>query len=407
MIRVAHVITQYSSVVSILLTKLRRLAACRELAVAVISSPPPAGDSWPAPPVRHLGIPMTRRIDPAGDCRSIRLLRRVLRDERFDVVHTHTAKAGFIGAVAARWAGVPLVVHTCHGLPFYAGQPRFHYHLYRSLEKLACRCRDHVFSQNRRDMEDCIRLMGSKDRVSYEGNGVDAAWVRDTAREHLERARRDYPPGDLKLAMVSRLEPVKRVGDFLAVCQVLLRRGLRVSAVVAGEGPMQRKLESELLARGLAGHVRLTGWAPHAVSLLAIADIVVLTSEKEGIPRALMEAMALGKPVVATDVPGTQELVADGATGVLTPLGRPDVMADAIAALAADPAKRAAMGQAGFDRVCAEFNDCRIADRWRDFYISRLGTRPGRCAATDAGSSSRRFDARAEACPTEPPETGN
>ncbi len=378
MIRVAHVVTAYSSAVTILAHKLAALDRYPDLNVTVITSPRPTGMHLPDPPVRHLTIPMLRSINPPTDLRSTRLLSRTLARERFDVVHSHTSKAGIIATLAARYARVPLIVHTHHGLPYYEGQSFARYHTYRLIEVVACRFRHHLFSQNRRDLAACVALMGDAEKVSYEGNGVDPEFVRKAADGELARAESDFPGPGLRVALVSRLEPVKRVAAFLEVCSLLQRRGLDVTAVIAGDGPLRPALEEEIAASGLRERVRLLGWAPHAPSLLAACDVAVLTSEKEGIPRALIEAMALGKPIVATDVPGTQELVVDGETGFLTPLGNVAAMADKIADLATDTDLRHRLGQAGQDRVQEHFNDLKIAEFLHDFYVREHERRRGR-----------------------------
>jgi glycosyltransferase involved in cell wall biosynthesis len=385
MMKVAHIITLYRSAVCLLQPKLLALDAYNDLELTVITAPPAGDSELPPLGLRHLSIPMVRPIRPLADLRSVRWLYRILRRERFDVVHTHSAKAGMVGTLAAWLARVPLIVHTYHGLPFYEGQRRFPFHFYRWLEQFACRFRHHVLSQNRRDMAGCAKLMGTAHKVSYEGNGVDAVAVRKAAEAYGERGEADFPPGKLRIALVSRLEPVKRVGDLLQACALLVARGVDVSAVVAGCGPLEPALRREVRDRGLADRVRLVGWAPHAPSLMAAGDVVALTSEKEGMPRSLIEAMALGKPVVATDVLGTQELVVDGETGFLTPLGDPAALAERISLLGSDPQLRARFGQAAVQRVAKEFDDVKIAEFLRGFYLekSRGRIRPGAtCSVT-------------------------
>lgn len=373
MIRVAHVITIYRGAVGILESKLVALDACGDLDVTVITAPPPEYPELPAARVRQISIPMVRPIRPWADLRSIWALYRILRKERFDIVHTHSSKAGIVGALAAWPARVPIIYHTYHGLPFFEGQNRVAHFVYRLLEWLACRLRDEVFSQNRRDMPACVRLMGDERRVHFEGNGVDPDEVRRRAEQDRERADADYPAGKFRLLLVSRLESVKRVGDFLAACEILVREGVDVSAVVAGYGPLKEALEREIDERGLRERVRLLGWVPHVAALLAASDVVLLTSEKEGIPRSLIEAMALNKPVVATDVLGTQELVVDGETGYLTPLGDTQALVERMRRLAQDAELRARFGRAGAARVEEHFHDGKIAAFLHEKYRQAVG----------------------------------
>ncbi|MEE9295018.1 MAG: glycosyltransferase family 4 protein [Phycisphaerae bacterium] len=369
MIKVGHVVTSYSSAVTILKRKLAALNAYDDLDVVIITGPVPERLNLSPPPVRHLVAPLVRPISPVADLKCVWALKNLFRREEIDIVHTHTSKAGVVGAIAARLARVPLVLHTYHGLAFYDGQSRRQYHAYRLIEAAVSHLRHHVFSQNRRDVEECGKLMGSPHRVTYEGNGVDIPEVRRSADENIHRAENDYPPGAFRIAMISRLEPVKCVSDFLEACTLLQRTGLDYSVVIAGRGPLEAALRKEITDRSLDQRVRLLGWTNHVHALMAAADVVVLTSAKEGLPRAVLEAMALARPVVATDVPGTQEVVIHNETGYLAPLGQPRVLGDHITALADNADLRRRFGQAGRSRVREHFNDEKIAASLREFYI--------------------------------------
>ena len=367
MLKIAHIVTAYSSAITILDSKLRALNAKSGLDVCVISSPADNREKK-QPAVRHISVNMVRRIKPLADLKSIWQLYKVIRREKYDIVHSHTAKAGFIAAIAAKPAQVPLVLHTYHGLPFYQGQSRIAYIIYRFLEKVACRFRDCVFTQNKHDIPECIKLMGSEDRVLFEGNGVDVELVTKSASEQLQEAMKDYTAVGLKLALLSRLEPVKRVDDFFKVVEKLKQKGVEVSCVVAGTGFLEKQLKSKLVEMGLDDCVNMVGFTDHPHGLIAASDIVILCSEKEGIPRTIMEAMALQKPVVAMDVTGTQELVINGETGFLTPLGDIGAMVDKIKHLYTHPELRKRMGAAGMRRARQHFNDCKIATFLHDFY---------------------------------------
>ena len=190
-------------------------------------------------------------------------------------------------------------------------------------------------------------------------------------KKNKRRSRKDYPCQGLKLILVCRLEPVKRVSDFLKTVRKLVQDGIEVSCVVAGTGVLEQVLKKQLVDMGLVKHINIVGFTNRAHGLIAASDIALLCSEKEGIPRALMEAMALKKPVVATDVAGTAELVADGETGFLVPLGDIDAMTEKVKLLAAKPELRKEMGARGFERVSEHFNDIKIADFLYEFYISR------------------------------------
>ena len=367
-IKVAHIVTAYGSAITILDSKLRTLNAKSDLDVCVISSPADNNEKT-HPAVRHITVNMARTIRPLMDIKSIRQLYKVIKRERFDIVHSHTAKAGFITAVAAKMAKVPLIFHTYHGLPFFEGQNKIAYRICYFLEKLACKFRDYIFTQNKQDLPECIKLMGDESKVLFEGNGVDVEFVQRSAQKQFSQALKDFPCQGVKLVLLSRLEPVKRVDDFFKVVDKLKQAGMRVSCVIGGAGILEEQLKNQLTRMQLDDCVTMVGFSNHPHGIIASSDIVLLCSEKEGIPRVIMEAMALQKPVVATNVSGTQELVVDEETGFLVPLADTDMMAEKVKLLAEDASLRKKMGAAGLQRVKDYFNDVKIAEFLGDFYV--------------------------------------
>lgn len=370
-IKIAHVATAYQSIVTILDSKLRNLNKYEDLDVTAISSSPDIRTNR-KPAVRHITLDIARSIQPLADLISIYKLYKIFRAEQFDIVHSHTAKAGFIATVAARLANVPLVCHTYHGLPYFEGQNKLACLLYRLLEKFACIFRHRIFTQNQRDLPECIKLIRNKNKVFFEGNGIDIPHIRKLAQEQLSQAKEDYPGTGLKLLLLSRLEPVKRVDDFFRVVQKLKQEGMNVSAVMAGAGPLENSLRRQLSEMNLSDCVNLMDYVDHSHGLLAAADIVCLCSEKEGLPRSLMEAMALGKPIVATDVLGTQELVVDNQTGFLTPLADIDAMAEKIKLLVQNPDLCSRFGTASQNRIAENFDETNIIHNLYNFYRNRI-----------------------------------
>lgn len=372
-IKIAHIVTAYQSVVTILDSKLRSLNEYDDLDVTAISSPPNPllrADSCEIrkPAVRFIPVYMARSIRPLADLKSIWELYKVLKREKYDIVHSHTAKAGFITAIAAKMARIPVICHTYHGLPFFDGQNKKVYQLYRFLEKLACLFRNYIFTQNKRSLPECIKLIGNANRALFEGNGIDIEFITQSAKNQLGHAVKKYPGEGLRLALLSRLEPVKRIDDFFSVIAKLKQDGLKVSCVVAGTGVLEKQLKNQLVGMQLDDCINMVGFSDHPHGLIAASDIVMLCSEKEGIPRVIMEAMALQKPVVATDVLGTQELVVDGKTGFLVPLGNTEAMAKKVKLLAADVGLREKMGACSLRRVSEHFNDIKIAEFLHKFY---------------------------------------
>jgi len=367
-IRVAHVHNVFDGIETTLGPKIFALGRYDDLDVTIVA-PADGKRTRTKLPIRHIPAEIPRTIRPWLDLWSALRLARVFKRERFDIVHTHTAKAGAIGAFAAWLARVPLIYHTYHGLPFYEGQPASQYRLYRFLEKTACLMRRHIFSQNRRDMAACSKLIRDPQRVHFEGNGVVAEEIRASAERDRAAGEAWFRRPGTRLVLVARLEPVKRVDDLVRCVRQLTGEGLDLCCVIAGDGFQKAELQALIDESGLQDVILLGGYVLEVHALIAACDIAILTSEKEGIPRALMEAMALGKPVVATDVLGTQELVVDGVTGYLTPLGDVPAMARRIRELIENPEMRETFGRAGRERIDTEFNDHRIAEFLHEFYL--------------------------------------
>lgn len=319
-------------------------------------------------------VPMNRDIRPLDDLASIWRLWRLFRRERFDIVHTHTAKAGVLGRVAAWAAGVRIVLHTSHGLPFFEGQPPKTYRLYRALERIGARFCDALSSQNREDM-DKLRELAPGKPVYWEGNGVDLEKVTEE-RDKLSgmtvpllRAAYELPEHSPVLLVGARFEPVKGHRLLLEALRLLKKEDkLRFVTLLAGSGPLEDELRRQVLEQGLEEDVRFIGHPTPLYDHLELADAVALTSDKEGIPRIVMEAMAFGKPVVATDALGTREVVRHGVTGELVPLGRADLLAEALTRVMSDAGLRWTMGENGREVLEASFTEQRVVERLGDMY---------------------------------------
>lgn len=319
-------------------------------------------------------VPMRRKIKPLADLLSMLRLARLLRKEKYEIVHTHTAKAGVVGRIAARLARVPVVVHTTHGLPFYEGQSRLTNRLFRMLEKIGAWFGHAIASQNREDMEK-IREYAPDANVYYEGNGVDLdALDRRRSRiapEELESLRSEWsiPRGVPVLLMGARFEPVKDHAYLIDSLRHLKESGVTdYVCVLAGRGELEESVRAQIEASGLAGQVRMVGHQLDIYRWIELADIVVLSSEKEGIPRIVLEAMTYGKPIVATDVIGTREAVIHGTNGLLVNYKNVPEMAQAIARLLADEAYRRELGEEGRRLVEHVFTERQVVMRIHAYY---------------------------------------
>jgi glycosyltransferase involved in cell wall biosynthesis len=374
MLKLLKLVTTFQSVVTILSPKLSDLASRSEMELHVASSFEDSAERRRSAGIFH-EVFISRTINPISDFLAIIKLSRLIKKHRFDIVHTHTAKAGTVGAMAAALAGVP-VVHTYHGLPFFEGQRGIAFRLYRAVELFLSGYRKAVFSQNKRDYEQLKSMRGLRCPVYYEGNGVSIKQIEKSAQEREGDVASMFPDrGRAHILCVARLEPVKHLGTVLNAMVFLKEKNVSADCIIAGKGPLKEQLERQIESMGLAEKVKII-YTPYIHALINKADIAILTSAKEGIPRGLMEAMALAKPVVATNVLGTNELVVNGETGILVPFGDQNAFNDVLLTVINDADLRERFGKAGRMRVEKEFSDSRAVDLWIEKYREILGKSP-------------------------------
>lgn len=271
-------------------------------------------------------IDMSREISLGEDLKSIKKLTSLFKQEDYDIVHTHTAKAGIIGRIAASRANVPLVLHTSHGLPFYEGQSMVKKSIYKLFEKIGSRYCDGILSQNEEDMRSIKEIAGNK-KVYYEGNGVDLEKLNDIFQSYTSETKNEvirqfniYPESHIFL-MGARFESVKD-HKFLLEGLYQLKSDYKEKnfvCLLAGGGPLEEEIKAKIKELNLDENVIIIGYQNDIYKFIHLADTVLLTSEKEGIPRIIMESMAAKKMVVATDVLGTRELIDHEKTGILVP----------------------------------------------------------------------------------------
>jgi glycosyltransferase involved in cell wall biosynthesis len=327
--------------------------------------------------LRADGIPVAtvhfpRGLDPFRLVWSLLQVTAYLRRVKPDLVHTHCSVPGVVGRLAARLAGVPVVMHTVHGFHFHDQGRGFTHALAVAVERFVGRFTDVLLSQNRADLEQAVRLrIVPRDRAHYVGNGIAVE------RFPVAPARRsaDRP---VVITCVARMERVKNHAMLIEGARRLADRGVAFELRLVGGGSGRAALESHAAALGLGAHVRFLGYRDDIPALLAQSDIGVLTSLKEGIPRAALESMVVGLPMVATRVNGTREVVRHGDTGFLVETGDVRALAEALERLARDPALRARMGERGRDVVRAEFDEAVIVRRLERMYrdcLTRRGIR--------------------------------
>lgn len=370
--RVAHLTTVDTSLRFLLFPQLRAVIDAGG-EVTAISAPGSWVEGLERDGVRHAPLPSsTRGMDVVADVRSARELFRILRRERFDVLHTHNPKPGLYGRVVGRLAGVPIVVNTVHGL-YATEEDRWPKRLLvYLLEAVAARFSDAELVQNAEDLAFMERWRITR-RARLLGNGVDLDRF-DPSRlgEEPRRALRDSlgaGPDHVVIGTVGRLVAEKGYEElFEAVAR--LEGDPRFVPVAVGPGDPEKadELAAEVLERAERLGVQLLGWRDDVDALYRAMDVFVLPSHREGFPRAAMEAAAMGLPIIATDVRGCRQVVEHGVNGLLVPVGDPAALTGAIRRLGDDPSLRAEMGAAGRRRAREEFDERAVVRIVMDTY---------------------------------------
>ena len=301
------------------------------------------------------------RIRPLADLRALVNLIRLMRRLRPDVVHTHTAKAGFLGRLAAATLRPrPAIVHTYHGhvLEGYFGRAKTA--LYRGLEKLAARVSDRLFAPSQATVDELVRIgVAPAERFRVVPLGLDLGPFAEVPAAEAAAARAELGArdGDILCVFVGRLVAVKRVDVLLEAIAESARAEPGIRLAVIGDGELRAELEQQAARLGVAERVCFAGVRSEMPRYAAAADVAVLSSDHEGTPVALIEAAAAGRPAATTDAGGVREVVTPD-SGLVVGRGAPVDLAGAIARLARDPQMRERMGSAArehaFERFTAE-----------------------------------------------------
>lgn len=303
--------------------------------------------------IEVISIPLTRRVTPLADLRHLVTLTRLLRRLRADVVHTHTPKAALLGQWAARLAGVPGRVHTIHGLYLPAHVSALRGRLLLLMEKALMAQAELVLSQNREDLELCLaKRIAPERKLRFLGNGIDLERFQGRNARPAADVRRELgiPADHEVVGMVARLTRTKGYPVYLAAARAVLAARRDVTFLAIGPEEPEKADQvtpAELEAAGLGEHLRYLGNRDDVVDLYGAMDVCVLSSNLEGVPRAIMEASAMGVAVVGSSIRGTREAVVDGETGILVPPGDAPSFARAILELLGDDERRRRLGERG------------------------------------------------------------
>ncbi|HMJ77315.1 MAG TPA: glycosyltransferase [Iamia sp.] len=315
-----------------------------------------------------------RPVRPWWDLLGARRLARHLAGHPYDLVHTHTSKAGISGRWAAHRAGVPAIVHTVHGFSFHEATRPAVIRVVAAIERRAARWCDvtATVSEFHRDWAVALGIDRPPHLVAIP-NGVDGGRVTATGDAAATRAALGLGPDAVALVSPGRVVADKGLEELLDAAATLRAAGRPVHVVIVGDGDLRPELEARAAAPDLAGAVTFTGFREDVADLVAAAAVVVLPSHREGMSIAVLEGMAAGRPLVVSSISSNREVVADGACAVLVPPGDRAGLVAAIETVLDDPAGAEAMAARARDRFRSEYTAEVMGGRYLDLYERLIG----------------------------------
>jgi len=300
---------------------------------------------------------LKRKVNLLHDLQAFIKLYVLFRREKFDIVHTHTAKAGALGRFAAFLSGRPVIIHTPHGHNFYGYFPKIGSFCIVLIEKFLACFTDRIIALTELEKIDFIKFRAAAaQKLSVIHQGLELGrYVQ--ARSNTGALREAFGIGqdERVVGMIGRLEPVKGPDYFIEAAALIAAKNKKIKFIIAGEGSLKEKLKARAGELGIHDKVIFTGWREDVPEILALLDVLVLPSLNEAVGMVLLEAGAAGVAVVAAKVGGVPEIVRDQQTGLLVPAGSLDGIARAVNELLSDHQKRQAMGQAAAAWVEGKF----------------------------------------------------
>ena len=317
---------------------------------------------------------LERNLNPMKDILSLIQIFRYIKKNRIDIVHTHSSKAGIIGRIAGRLAGVKTIMHTVHGWPFHQYQPFFSRLLFIWLERIAAACSNKLIVVSQSDLNKGLKyICNNQNKYVLINYGVE---INLNAEQNYEAAKKELQikDGNLIVGNISCFKPQKALLDFIKLALLIKNSYSKVKFILIGDGILRNVIEKQILRAGLRENIVLTGWRKDIPELLPDIDIFVLTSLWEGMPISVLEAMRCAKPIVATDTGGIHEIVIDGYNGFLVKPKDMRSMSQKLLLLLENRKLRETMGLLGRDNLGTRFSLKGMVQAHQDLYASLATT---------------------------------
>ena len=383
-IKIAHLqlLPLLSGVQRVTLDELTRLDPERYQCWLICQQPGPLTEAAEQAGIHCLFVSdLIREISPKSDSRALITLTKIFRRHQFNVVHTHSSKTGVLGRIAGKLANVPVVMHSVHGFAFPAAQSKLQYNLYLAMERVGTRFSDGIVFLNDTDKSIALnQLRAKQDILHLIPNGVDAKKFYPLAdmekiqqRQTLLNVEDDKPC----VVMLGRLWRQKNPECFVNAAIALLDSGQQAHFFLVGDGECHNALQQRIRDASYSQSIKLLGWRNDIVELLRCMDVFVLPSRWEGMPLAILEAQASGLPVVATDIPGNRDLVADGEDGYLFPSEDANQLATKLKRLLDNKELRSAFGATAREKVQLHYRIEKRVEQIAEIYETQLKLKKG------------------------------
>ncbi|MFZ5554651.1 MAG: glycosyltransferase [Bacteroidota bacterium] len=329
---------------------------------------------------------MKRNVNAFNDFHSYREIKKIIREFKPDIVHTHASKAGAVGRMAAFHCKVPATVHTFHGNVFkgYFGPLRTS--LVKKTERFLAKRTTAIIAISELQKKELVSdfRICAEEKVHVIPLGFDLSRFRENQEEKRKKFREKYLLGDdeIAISIIGRLVPIKNHRLFIsAVCELQKKTNRKIRAFVVGDGECMNDLkgfcsendvEFALPGEKKPALITFTSWIREADEVNAGSEIIALSSDNEGTPVSLIEAQAAGKPVVSTRVGGVENVVNEGVTGLLSPSGEKEGLVQNLLQLAENESLRIKMGNEGWHRVESKYHYTRLVEETKNLYYSLL-----------------------------------
>ncbi|MEI6192856.1 MAG: glycosyltransferase family 4 protein [Verrucomicrobiota bacterium] len=312
-----------------------------------------------APEIFSLVPELVRPVHPLKDILALRRLEQIFRTEKPDIVHTHSGKAGIIGRLAARRAGVPVIIHTIHGPSFGAFQNGLSNFIFTAAERRAAQATDHfIVVADAMTTQYLAAGIGRPRQYTKVFSGFPLEPFLAAKNDPALRAKLGLQPDDFVVGTIARLVKLKGHDNLFAVAPELIRRCPQMKFLLVGDGEYRARFENLARSLGLERHFVFTGLVPpgEVPALVGIMNALVHLSLREGLPRALPQALATAKPVIAYDCDGAREVCLDHQTGFLLRPGDLEGLKSRLLQLANDAPLREKFGRHGQNFVRQNFS---------------------------------------------------